>query len=112
MRGWDGWLVWAMCSVAVEAQVGTASLRGDVRDQAGAAVPGASVTLTAAGHGGSQTVVADTQGGYRVSGLSPGSYEVRVELAGFRPLYRKGISLSTGETVRLDFNLLTTSRRN
>jgi Carboxypeptidase regulatory-like domain len=105
MRGWALWLVWAMCSIGVEAQVGTAALRGDVRDQAGAAIPGASVTITAIDHGRSQTVVTDSRGSYLVPGLLPGSYEVRLELAGFRPLTRKGVGLATGETVRLDLQL-------
>jgi hypothetical protein len=91
--------------MGVEAQVGTAALRGDVRDQAGAAIPGASVTVTAIDQGRSQTVVTDGHGSYLVPGLSPGSYEVRLELPGFRPLTRRGVGLAPGETVRLDLQL-------
>lgn len=105
MRGRALWLLWAICSIGVEAQVGSAALRGDVRDQAGSAVPGVSVTVTAIDHGRSQTVVTDSRGSYIVPRLSPGSYQVRVELSGFRPFTRRGVGLATGETVRLDFQL-------
>jgi Carboxypeptidase regulatory-like domain len=100
------WLVasvWIACPVA--AQIGAGALAGDVVDQAGAAVPGATVTVTAVGTGLSRTVVTSQNGGYVFPGLAPGSYRVRVELSGFRPLTREGIRLATGETVRLDVQL-------
>ena len=87
------------------AQIGAAALAGDVVDQAGAAVPGATVTVIAVGTNLSRTAVTGQDGGYSVQGLAPGAYRVRVELSGFRPLTRDGIRLATGETVRLDLQL-------
>ena len=50
-------------------------------------------------------MVTDESGGYSFPGLAPGTYQVRIELSGFRPLTREGIRLATGETVRLDLQL-------
>ena len=108
-RHWARACLWLLASVwiasPVAAQIGAGALAGDVVDQAGAAVPGATVTVTAVGTGRSRTVVTGQNGGYVVPGLAPGSYRVRVELSGFRPLIRDGIRLATGETVRLDVQL-------
>ena len=107
--GWARVCVWLLWSVAVaapvEAQLGAGALAGDVIDQAGATVPGASVTVTDIATNRSRTVVTSQDGTYTVPGLTPGVYQVRVELSGFRPLVHDGIRLATGETVRLDVRL-------
>ena len=90
---------------AVLAQVGSAALAGVVVDQAGAGVPGATITAIAVGTNGSRTAIAGQDGGYAVPGLAPGAYQVRVESTGFRRLIRDGVRLETGETVRLDLRL-------
>ena len=100
------WLLWWLgVSSPVGAQVGASALTGNVSDQAGATVPGATVTVTSVGTNRSRTSVTGSDGRYSVQGLAPGSYQVRVELSGFRPLTREGIRLATGETVRLDLQL-------
>src|SRR6185436_9079189 len=98
----------AMClltAVPVSAQIGSGAFTGTVVDQAGAPVPGATITVTATGTRLSRTVVTDQGGSYHVQGLLPGSYQVRIELSGFRPLTRDGVRVATGETIRLDLRL-------
>jgi hypothetical protein len=97
--------VLAMVWSRADAQVTGGAIVGNVADQANAAVPGASVTATAIGTNLSRTTTTGQQGDYGFSGLAPGVYRVRVELAGFRALIREGIRLATGETVRLDLQL-------
>src|SRR5262245_13389582 len=92
-------------AVSVEAQIGSGTLVGNVVDDAGAAVPGAAITITAPGTRLTRTAVTDQAGSYRVPGLQPGSYQVRIELNGFRTLTREGVRVTTGETVRLDLRL-------
>lgn len=94
-------LTWSSAS----AQIGGSALTGDVVDQDGAAVPGATVTVTAVGSNAARSTVTGQDGMYLVAGLAPGAYRVRVELSGFRPLTREGIRLITGETIRLDLSL-------
>jgi len=98
----------AMClltAVPVSAQIGSGAFTGAVVDQAGAPVPGATITVTATGTKLTRTVVTDQGGSYHVQGLLPGSYQVRIELSGFRPLTRDGVRVATGETIRLDLRL-------
>ncbi len=101
---------WWVCALAVAAplgaQIGAAALAGAVVDQAGAAVPGAIVTVVATGTNLSRTAVTGQDGAYTVPGLAPGLYQVRVELNGFRRLIREGVRLATGETVQLDLQLV------
>ena len=59
------WLALGMgIGAPVGAQIGAAALAGDVVDQAGAAVPGATVTVIAVGTNLSRTVVTGPDGGY------------------------------------------------
>ncbi len=94
----------AVPSVAV-AQIGGGALSAHVVDQAGAAVPGATLTVTAVATNLSRTRVTGPEGTIVFTALAPGTYRVRVELSGFRPLTHEGIRLATGETVRLSLQL-------
>ncbi len=94
-----------LAASAAMAQIAGGTLAGDVVDQAGAPVPGATVTVTAVATGTSRTTFTSADGGYVVAGLQPGRYRVQVELAGFRPLTREGVQLATGETIRVDLQL-------
>ncbi len=87
------------------AQIGAGQLVGKISDQAGAAVPGATVTVTAVRTNQSRFEVTRSDGGYVVPRLAPGAYQVRVELSGFKTLTRDGITITTGETIRLDLQL-------
>jgi hypothetical protein len=98
------WFLLALASPA-SAQVGAGALIASVSDPAGAAVPGATVTVTAVGTNLSRTTVTGPDGRSVVQGLSPGLYRLRLELNGFRSLNTEGIRLATGETVRIDLQL-------
>ena len=87
------------------AQVASGSITGIVKDQAGAVVAGATVTVTDIATN-RQRIVASSGGGvYTAPGLAPGAYRIDIELAGFKPTRRDGILVSTGETLRVDFEL-------
>ncbi len=87
------------------AQIGSGGVTGLVRDQAGAVVPGASVTVTDTARGTAHDVVTSTAGVYAVAGLTPSVYDVRVELSGFQPAVRQGVRVETGATVAVDVTL-------
>ncbi len=100
------WVVWWVCSSwPVAAQVGSGALTGTVQDQAGAAIPGATVTATATRTRVTRTAITGADGRYSIHGLASGFYQVHVALSGFRTLSRDGVRLATGETVRLDLQL-------
>jgi hypothetical protein len=99
------WCVTASAS-PLFAQVGAGEITGVVHDQAGAAVPGATVTVTNVDTNRQRVIVSSGDGVYTASSLAPGAYRVDVELSGFKPLRREGIRLSTGEKARIDFDLV------
>src|SRR3954453_10536220 len=90
---------------SLAAQVGSATVTGVVRDQGGAAVAGATITITSNGTTRSRVVRTSSEGVYAAPSLAPGGYRVDVELSGFKPVRQEGIQVSTGQTVRLDFEL-------
>ena len=82
-------LVVALSSVrAYAAQLETPQLRGVVRDDAGTALVGVSVTLTDAQQQ-RRVVTTDATGAYIFSNLAPGQYQLTAQLDGFSPLNRK-----------------------
>ena len=68
-------LVLLVLAVPVCAQ--TATLRGQVVDETGAVVPGATVTIDGP-QGAAKTATSGNDGSYSIAGLAPGSYSVRV----------------------------------
>jgi hypothetical protein len=92
-------------AAAAHAQVTTGTIVGTVRDPSGAAVPGATVVLTDRDKGTSQTVSTDAQGSYVAPFLIPGTYEVTVEITGFRKHVRRGVVLQVNQRARVDVSL-------
>src|SRR3954464_1759302 len=83
----------------------TATVRGTVQDPTGGVLPGATVTTTNTGTKAVQTTVSDDRGQYLFGGLFPGTYDLRVELSGFKTYEQKGISLSPNDTRGIDVRL-------
>ena len=109
LRWWIGTVVSLAvglgCALPAAAQIGRGALAGDVSDQAGSAVPGASVTVTSASTGTSRDATTAADGSYAFQGLAPGIYRIRIQLVGFRATVREGVRIATGETVRIDVRL-------
>src|SRR5215510_15107177 len=82
-------------------QAAKSELIGEVRDQNGALVPNAKVTLTDIATGQTSSKLTD-DGSFIMTNLKPGIYNVAVEADGFKQSLREGVRLATGERVRLD----------
>lgn len=80
-------------------------ITGEVKDQTGAVVPSAPVTVTNAGTNVSRNSTTNDAGMYSFPSLVPGTYQVRVEAFGFQPIARTGIELQVQQTARIDFTL-------
>jgi hypothetical protein len=87
------------------AQVETSTFAGTVEDPTGAVVPGATVTITNQGTNRSVTYQTDASGTYRVVGLQPGPYSVKVEAKGFKAVVTRDVELTVGTVQRVDFKL-------
>src|SRR5215470_16577343 len=88
------------------AQVSTGEIEGTITDSSGAAIPNAKVTATNAA---TNTVVRETitspDGGYTMTFLPPGTYNMAAESPGFRKTLQNGIELQTNQRARVDFQM-------
>ncbi len=89
----------------VRAQVTTGTILGTVRDNTGATVGGAKVTITETGKGTSADHVTDDTGSFSVPFLVPGTYSVSVEKEGFKKQVRDGVILQVDQKARVDFTV-------
>lgn len=95
----------AVLSVAgAMAQQTAGNINGRVLDEQQAPVPGVTVTATNAATGFTRTVTTDAEGVYRLTALPVGSFEVKVEMAGFQSLARK-VDVTVGGNLDINFDL-------
>ncbi len=83
----------------------TSTITGVIEDQAGAVVPGVKVTAKLIETGQQRNAVTDNTGRFTLPEMRVGSYEVRAERDGFRPVVRKSIALPLGETIVLNLTV-------
>ncbi|MFN0105348.1 MAG: carboxypeptidase regulatory-like domain-containing protein [Bryobacteraceae bacterium] len=95
----------AFATAGLYAQSTSGTLVGTVRDSTGAVVAGAKVRVTNTGTGAVQEIQSNPNGDYVAPNLSPATYQVRVELTGFRSVDVSQIQLLTSQTVRNDIRL-------
>jgi hypothetical protein len=95
-----------ICSLTALAQSQTTGrIAGTVKDEKGAALPGAEVTVTNKATGEVRTVVADDSGNYIVPLLPPGEYSVSVTTNGFKKFITDSVRVALTETTTLDPSL-------
>ncbi|MGH9818888.1 MAG: carboxypeptidase-like regulatory domain-containing protein, partial [Pyrinomonadaceae bacterium] len=92
------------CLTATYAQ-GDGRISGRVIDPNGAAVPGASVTITNEATGGTRTTAANADGSFVVAALKPSKYSVSVRANNFAPVKKTGIDLLVGQPLDLELKL-------
>ena len=90
-------------SLARAQETTTGSIAGRVVDAQDLVVPGATVTVITPQ--GPQTFVTDSEGRFFAPFLTPGVYEVKVELQGFRPVDRTNINVRLGQRVDLTMTM-------
>ncbi|RLE00404.1 MAG: hypothetical protein DRJ11_11745, partial [Candidatus Aminicenantes bacterium] len=93
----------AAISYAQGRQTGT--IYGLVVDEEGNPLPGATVTLTGTGLMGQRTYITSEAGRFRFPALSPGEYQVRVEMPGFKTIVRKGLIVRVGQTTEVKIEM-------
>jgi hypothetical protein len=92
----------ALLAVSAYAQLQSGNIFGKTQAKDGSALPGVTVTLTGAG---TQTAVSDATGSFRFLNLSPGSYGLKAELAGFGTSTRQGIGVNLGRNADVTMTL-------
>jgi hypothetical protein len=98
--------LWLIGSVLpARAQVTTGSIVGTVTDASEQVVPGAQVVIRDINKNTSFTLTTDSAGTYAAPFLVPGTYEVTVELTGFKKWLRGDILLQVNDRLRVDAKL-------
>ncbi len=93
-----------MLSTAL-AQSDRGAIAGTVLDSSGAAVPGAAVTLKGVDTGSVFKTVSSSTGGYRISELAIGHYDVTVEATGFKASVQKNVEIQISTVSSLNVTL-------
>jgi Carboxypeptidase regulatory-like domain/TonB dependent receptor len=84
------------------AQAVYGSVFGTVTDASGAAIPGATVTVTDENKGTSVTAKSNESGGYTVEHLIPDLYTVKVEMAGFKSFETNHLQVLADTSPKVD----------
>lgn len=99
-------LILAASSTAAWAQdLDDVTIAGEVSDENGAVIPGATVTARLEATNEERTAQTDGEGRYRIMELEPGRYTVRVASAGFAVEEKRNLLTVAGQNVRLSFRL-------
>ena len=80
-------------------------ITGTVTDPSGAAIVGATVTVTNPATNVARTTNTNGSGSYNFPSLLPGNYDVKASITGFQTSVRNGVELQTQQTARIDFRL-------
>jgi hypothetical protein len=100
-RSLPGVLLLALLAFPATAQE-KGSISGRVRDKKTRhALPFATVTVVGAQRG----ALTDSEGQFVVSGVGPGTWEVRVQFLGYGPVSKPGVVVVAGKTAQVDFDL-------
>src|SRR3984893_12650750 len=97
-------LVLTVVVAPTSAQTGS-RFSGTVKDQSGATVSGATVTLTNEATNVSRTITTDSDGGYLFPSIEAGTYRLTVERAGFKRTIHSDVILELNQNGRLDIAL-------
>src|SRR5690242_7327649 len=91
-----------LLAIPVLAQQGSnGSISGTITDPSGQSVPGAKVKVVSELNGDEKSALSNDVGDFFFPALTPGSYVVRVEAPGFRPLESKGNVLAAAGRLAL-----------
>ncbi|MBL8166980.1 MAG: carboxypeptidase regulatory-like domain-containing protein, partial [Acidobacteria bacterium] len=90
---------------AAAQQATTATLSGVVVDQSGAVIPKAKIIATQIATGLKREGQTNGEGGYVLSNLPPGEYEIVVEASGFKKFRLSNLSLQVGQHFSRDIVL-------
>ena len=87
------------------AQAVSGGLVGNLSDQGGLALPGATVTITETSTNITKSTTTSENGSYTFASLKDGTYKVVGELAGFKKIVRDGVIVAVNQTIRVDLRL-------
>jgi hypothetical protein len=99
------YLLALVCAAAALAQSFHGTLRGQILDPGGHAVPIAKVTLIDEGTSSQRATITSDQGEFTFASVTPSTYIVVAEAPGFKKTERRGITVATQAAVTVDLKL-------
>ncbi len=94
-----------LASALLQAQSFEATVVGTVKDAQGAAISGATVTITETATDHTESATTDGQGNYTLLQLRPAAYTITFEANGFKTYTQTNLVLETSQTARVTVTL-------
>ncbi|PYS49007.1 MAG: carboxypeptidase regulatory-like domain-containing protein, partial [Acidobacteria bacterium] len=94
-----------LCAVIALGQTNKGGINGTVIDPNGAAVPGATVTVTNLGTNQSTTVTTSESGAFAVASLDPVTYSISIEAQGFKKAVVQSVKVDTSSIAAVNVTL-------
>ena len=86
-------------------QSGTSTIKGNVSDQTGAAVPGATVTITNQATAFRRTTTTNNNGVYQFPSVPPATYKLQVEAGNFKKAVNNMVQALIDNTVTINVQM-------
>src|SRR4029450_11227060 len=93
----------SLLATGAYAQTSVGTVEGTVKDEQGASLPGATVTLT--GPRGAQTTTTDEKGQFRFVAVQPGAYALKAELGTSFAAQTLDVTVGLAKTATVDFTM-------
>lgn len=94
-----------LLSAPLFSQAYSGRISGNVTDQSGGAIVGATVTVTDVDRGVTRTMTTGSAGEYNATSLTPGNYSIKAEFKGFKTVEQSKVTLEVGKEVRVDLTM-------
>ena len=94
-----------LCSVAAIAQTATGTITGTISDPAGAVVANAPLELKNSETGTVSQTVSSSTGNFNFSQLAAATYQLTVNVPGFKTHVRQNLGVQSAQTIRVDIIL-------
>ena len=98
-------VLWLLMLGSAIAQSDRGTIAGSILDSSGAAVGGASITITGVDTGNTYKSVSTAEGVYRVADIQTGRYNITVEAPGFKASVHEGVVVQISTTSALNITL-------
>lgn len=95
----------APCLAQAQGVGASGDIVGTVTDPSNAVVPKVNIVAVETDRGARHPAVTDDKGQYRITGLLPAIYDVSAQISGFDTEIQKGVVVTVGSIVILDFRL-------
>jgi hypothetical protein len=89
----------------LRAQTPTGNILGTVHDSGGGVIPGVNISAKSLETGAVRSAATDSSGAYQILNLSAGFYDIEAGNKGFKTQVQKGVAVSVGATVTVNFTL-------